>query len=75
MHSSAAACSAGLSEHSCAARSASTSCGSWPSLAASRLDGMTGGDGRVVGRLRALVTRRDKFGEGRETAPHTGEPL
>eukprot|EP00964_Phaeocystis_antarctica_P097606 scaffold63694_cov68-Phaeocystis_antarctica.AAC.3 len=52
MHSSAAACSAGLSEHSCAARSASTVCGSWPSRRLSRLEGMVGGDGRVVGRLR-----------------------
>ena len=40
MHSSAAAWSAGLSEHSRAASSASTSCGSWPSLRLSRLEGM-----------------------------------
>ena len=40
MHSSAMACSAGLSEHSRAARSASTSCGSWPSRRLSRLEDM-----------------------------------
>ena len=39
MHSSAAACSAGLSEHSCAVSSASTVCRSWHSHAASRLKG------------------------------------
>ena len=42
MHSSAAAWSAGLSQHSCAARSASTVCGSWPSRRLSRLEGMDG---------------------------------
>eukprot|EP00964_Phaeocystis_antarctica_P002738 scaffold1452_cov64-Phaeocystis_antarctica.AAC.8 len=62
MHSSAAACSAGLSEHSCAARSASTLCGSWPSLAASRLDDMVGGDGRVGRRAAPQVWRGGTIG-------------
>ena len=51
MHSSAMACSAGLSEHSRAARSASTSCGSWPSRRLSRLEGMTACGRRQVRRL------------------------
>ena len=50
MHSSATACSAGLSEHSRAASAASTSCGSWPNRRLSRVEGIWLARGVRLGR-------------------------